>query len=301
MSDEVPTGGVISRHYFERDLAIYRTGDGTVSVIDAHCPHLGSHLGRSGSVEGELLRCGVHGFCFDASGACVSTAYDGPPPVAARLARWEHRERNGVILVWFDPRARAPAWEVPALEDAGWTPMRWKRFHVDTHPQETTENSVDFGHFTQLHGFIEGEVTEPLRTDGPMLTSGYAANRPYGLPGLPLLKFRVEYDVTVAGLGYSQVDIRLPQLGWKLQAGVFPVPIDDEHIDLVVGLRADRNMGPMTAAVRFIAHRIVCKEVGQDLDVWENRRFLEQPALAKHDGPIAEYRRWAKQFYAEDA
>jgi len=38
--------------------------------------------------------------------------------------------------------------------------------------------------------------------------------------------------------------------------------------------------------------------VEQEIDVWTYKAFLEKPALAKGDGPIAEYRRWAKQFYA---
>ena len=36
----------------------------------------------------------------------------------------------------------------------------------------------------------------------------------------------------------------------------------------------------------------------QDFAIWENKIFRAQPALADGDGPIAEFRRWAAQFYA---
>ena len=103
-SDELKPGRMLSRRYFERDLVVYRTEGGALSVIDAHCPHMGAHLGRHGKLVGETLQCGFHGFRYRADGQCVATAYDGPPPAAARLRRWEHREKNGVILVWFDPQ-----------------------------------------------------------------------------------------------------------------------------------------------------------------------------------------------------
>jgi nitrite reductase/ring-hydroxylating ferredoxin subunit len=298
-SDEVKPGEIVSRSYFEREIVIFRTRSGALSVIDAHCPHMGAHLGKMGRIEGEILRCGFHGFRFGADGACVATAYDGPPPAKARLTRWQVREQNGLILVWFDPLDRPPDWEVPPLDQEGWSPALWKRYRINSHPQETTENSVDFGHFTQLHGFVDGEMVGPLETDGPILTSSYAAYRCYGVPGIRSIKIRVEYDVKVMGLGYSQVDIRLPALRWSLRAWVLPVPVDDEHIDLLLGLAGNKNMGPMMRLARRVGHRIVCKEVEQDLDVWQYKIFRESPALAKGDGPIGAYRSWAKQFYPE--
>jgi nitrite reductase/ring-hydroxylating ferredoxin subunit len=293
-SGEVRPGAVLARRYFERELALFRTRSGRLAVIDAYCPHMGAHLGRVGSVEGEALRCGFHGFAFDASGKCVATATDGPPPPAARLSRWKVREQNGLILVWFDPLGREPEWEVPALPDTGWTRILWRRFRIATHPQETTENSVDFGHFTQLHGFVDGEIVDPVRTDGPYLESTYRAWRPYGLPGRkPFYKVPVEYHVRVWGLGYSQVNVAVGLLGIDARVWVLPVPVDGEHIDLVLGVAAPKKLRAITPILR----RILCKEVGQDLDVWNYKAYLPHPQLAKGDGPIGTYRRWARQFY----
>lgn len=42
-------------------------------------------------------------------------------------------------------------------------------------------------------------------------------------------------------------------------------------------------------------------DVGQDVPLWEHKRYLDAPALAVGDGPIGLYRRWARQFYQAEA
>ena len=37
----------------------------------------------------------------------------------------------------------------------------------------------------------------------------------------------------------------------------------------------------------------------QDIDIWENKIYLNRPTLAKGDGPLNQMRRWYKQFYPE--
>jgi nitrite reductase/ring-hydroxylating ferredoxin subunit len=296
-SPEVKPGQVVRQRYFERELAIYRTMSGEARVVDAFCPHMGAHLGRVGKVEGDLLRCGFHGFCYDTDGQCVSTAYGSLPPSRAKLELWPVREQNGLILTWFSPDGAPPHWEVPILDDTGFVPIRFKRFEIPTHPQETTENSVDFGHFVQLHGFVGGEITVPIEIDRHLLTSSYRAIRPF--PVLGKYTYPVEYDVKVHGLGYSQVDVELKPFGWRFRIFVLPTPIDGENLHLRLGVcTSKRRLGPLLAPLlRRTIHDAVLREVGQDLDVWTYKTFVEKPALAKGDGPISPYRQYVKQFY----
>jgi len=202
-------------------------------------------------------------------------------------------------LVWFDAQGQPPAWEVPALDDAGWSTTRWKRYRIATTPQETTENSVDLGHFSRLHGFTNGRIVLPLRTDGPFLTSTYAASRGVPFPSLSVSTVEVQYDVNVWGLGYSQVDLSIPAFRIEGRIWVLAVPVDEEHVDLRLGYAANCSLGRLLRPLtRLIIHAFVCREVDQDLDVWNHKRYVETPPLAKGDGPIGEYRRWVRQFYA---
>ena len=42
----------------------------------------------------------------------------------------------------------------------------------------------------------------------------------------------------------------------------------------------------------------VCKQVQEDIPIWENKAYLPRPALADTDGPFMKFRKWASQFYA---
>ena len=40
-------------------------------------------------------------------------------------------------------------------------------------------------------------------------------------------------------------------------------------------------------------------ELEEDIPIWENKAYLERPALCDGDAPIGRFRRWARQFYAD--
>src|SRR5579875_3398019 len=52
------------------DLVAFRQTDGSVGLIEEHCPHRGASL-YYGRNEENGLRCVYHGWKFDASGQCV--------------------------------------------------------------------------------------------------------------------------------------------------------------------------------------------------------------------------------------
>ena len=44
--------------------------------------------------------------------------------------------------------------------------------------------------------------------------------------------------------------------------------------------------------------QVLSGQVEQDIPIWENKIYLENPLLCDGDGPIAKYRKWFTQFYA---
>jgi phenylpropionate dioxygenase-like ring-hydroxylating dioxygenase large terminal subunit len=196
-SEELLRGATLTTPFMSEELVLYRTASGEARAVSPHCPHLGAHLGRCGKVHGETLECGFHRFRFGGDGACVATGYRTKPPRAARLGVLPVREQNGLILVYHDPARRPPSWAPPVLSMEGWSPMIVQRLRVRGHPQETTENSVDVGHFSAVHGYEDVRTLRPLETDGPYLYARYAMKRGVG----PLARFGVatvaEFDVHV--------------------------------------------------------------------------------------------------------
>ena len=49
------------------------------------------------------------------------------------------------------------------------------------------------------------------------------------------------------------------------------------------------------------AYKGYCHDVSLDFKIWENKIYIDPPVLAKGDGPVAQYRMWAQQFYYEDS
>lgn len=313
-SAELARGAVWSRTFFGRELVVFRTASGAVHAVDAYCPHLGAHMGHGGTVEGEHLRCPFHGFEFDGSGRCVLTAYGTPPPAKARVSTWCTMERNGWILVWGDVDGAAPSFDIPALDQDGWLAPQWREWNVRSHPQETTENSVDLGHLTVVHGYDAVRVLDELETDGPYLTSRYTMTRlnPFWSKLPPIVS---NFRVHVHGLGYSQVDIEVERYGFRFRLFVLPQPMDGERITLRVGLSGRElsrdvpglpgwmrrlDAGTLSRLIASQALQGAAHDVEQDFDMWQHKVYVH-PMLAQGDGPIGRYRRWCRQFYARSA
>lgn len=297
MSDELRPGEVLARRNFGRELALFRTESGAARAVDAFCPHMGAHLGHQGRVEGDELVCAFHGLRYDADGRCRATSTGEPPP-AARLRRYRLSEQDGMILVWFDERDRAPEWSVPPLEAERYTPIAWRRFQFRGHPQETTENSVDFGHFLHTHGFPAASDANDLRIEGPVLRAHYGIRRAFH-KRFPRLALSIEFDVTVHGLGYSQVDAFVREGGVDLRLFVLPIPREAERVDLVLGASCRHRFRTVAYAFRSFAIRALCSEVAQDIEVWQHKAHLLQPKLTKGEAAVAAYRRWCRQFDPE--
>ncbi len=284
------------------ELVLFRSESGRAALLPAHCPHMGAHLGQGGRVRGEALRCPMHGFEFDAQGSCVATGYGTRPPPKCKAQALTVLEQNGLVLAYCDVLGRAPEWQPPEVDMQGFGPLRTHVFAgLPTHPQETTENSVDIGHLGVVHGYEDVRTLEPLRTEGAYLTTRYAFSRRALVPGTPAV--RAEFTIHAYGLGYSYVDVDVVSHGLRSRHFVLATPTDGEHVDLhvaacfagrgklarVPGALLDRVLG----AVMF---KGFLSDVIQDVPIWSNKIYVQPPALAQGDGPIGRYRSWARQF-----
>lgn len=311
-SHELKKGDIITRKFCGKDIIIFRTQSGKACVADAHCPHMGAHFAHGGVVEGETIQCPFHHFCFDTHGTCTATGYGTKPSPKMKLGIWHYREKNGFIICWFDEQGNEPTWEVPDIANDGFSEILTVDLDLKSHPQETTENSVDIGHFAIVHGYKDVGVLTPLQTDGQYLTSAYTVRRQSNFMGLNKL-VKTDFRVHVWGLGYSFVEVELPELGMKTRQYVFPSVTDDYRVNLKLGMSIKIEQPSMifpllavmpkkalTSLVLHTAFKDYCNDVRQDFKVWENKIYIDPPALAKGDGPVAQYRMWCKQFYSAE-
>ena len=113
----IPCGGVHGATVAGREMVVWRTSAGHLVASDAYCPHLGAHLARGGTVEGEHLVCPFHGWRFGPDGSTVGLGYPGRCPSSARAVMWPVEEQDGRVRV-SPPREGERVPQVP----------RWGRF-----------------------------------------------------------------------------------------------------------------------------------------------------------------------------
>ncbi len=290
--DDLATGEVRPLHYFGHELVLFRTESGVARVFDAHCLHLGAHLGVGGRVVGETLRCPFHAWQWGADGACVEVPYSERPPAHARMRSWPVRDVNGLVMVFHDATGAAPAWDVPVLPEVGsddWTPFEKRRWKIRTQPQEMAENAVDRAHFRFVHGTLTLPETV-AEADGPVLRvrSKMKLSTPMGE-----MDGAIESDSWGFGFGAVRFKGIVETL---LVSSV--VPIDGEHVDVWFSFSI-KKLGSR-GATRGVGAALIAdieKQLAEDTPIWENKAHLAQPCLSPDDGPIGLLRRWAQQFY----
>lgn len=303
-SEDVPPGKVLRRRFMGEDVVIYRTRSGLPRVIDPYCPHLGAHLGYGGSVAGEEIVCPFHHFRFDSSGACTATGYGTKPP-NARLAVKRAVEVNGVIMVWRHASDGLPTWEVPEKAVSGFPSPARHMYTIIDHPQEVVENAIDIGHVGPIHHYKNPRVRKPMELDGPKFMIGPAAERVFPVIGA----VDIVFDVEAYGLGYIWVNAKIPRLRAQALFQAMATPVDPCRIDLrfTVSLKVGRpGRGPSKAmsglsrGLTIGLAQAFWHDLSLDFPIWENKRFLDRPRLAKGDGPVMNFRKWAKQFYCDE-
>ena len=106
-----------------------------------------------------------------------------------------------------------------------------------------------------------------------------------------------ELDVEVPGFGVSVRRFR-GIVDTTNMAAV--TPIDDEYCDVRFSFTVKKFGGAeITEGVGRAYTKEIARQLEEDTPVWENKAFFHQPMLCDGDGPIADFRRWCKDFYPE--
>ena len=305
----------IEKTWLGRDIVAWCDDNGEVCVADAYCPHMGSHLGPTagGTVRDGCLVCPFHGFAYDATGRCVA-APAAPPPKTARLDVLDTCEINGLVFAWWSRHRRPPFFNLPVgtLGQEGWSRMDLWSTRLATHPEYTTENSVDLAHLTHIHGYFDVRKRGPVTVDGAHLVSRFDFKRERKVLGVRF-RFDIAAVAHLYGLGYSFVDITERSIGIRSRLWVFATPIDGTDMELVLVSQTEEQRRPRRAGLGLsilprrmraaLVNRIVlageARDVRQDIDIWARKCYRAQPSLSRADGEIMTFRRFCRQFYAD--
>jgi len=72
-------------------------------VLDAHCAHLGAHLGVGGTVAGDDIICPFHHWRWSCEGCTVDIPYSERTTQQKRIGTWPVREVEPFVLLCTTP------------------------------------------------------------------------------------------------------------------------------------------------------------------------------------------------------
>ncbi|WP_028008874.1 Rieske 2Fe-2S domain-containing protein [Solimonas flava] len=294
-------------HFLGQEFALYRGKDsGKVILLDAYCPHMGTHLARNstsyvaqdGAVEGDSIRCPYHAWRFGPDGKCNHIPYStGPIPPAAKVRSWPVVESMGAVFVWHDPEGGEPEWDAPFLQE--WNDPAWTHWtfddlgKIDTHPQEIVDNITDAAHFGPVHGsrtkFFENEFRGHLAIQ--RMGGGH---RTLVAQGGPMLVTEAVYH------GPSILITRMSGL-YDSYIFIAHTPVDDGSSYVWHALLVKSTSGGAATAADHAAARqyqdMALAAFAQDFEVWKHKRPCIQGMFVQGDGAFRKQRTWYKQFY----
>ncbi|MCU1484503.1 MAG: hypothetical protein JWN67_1249 [Actinomycetia bacterium] len=159
------------------DWVLVRLPTGLAAFVD-RCPHRLAPLSL-GWVDGDSLRCGFHGWCFDQAGTCTEIPSMGSsekrPPRADVRTPWGLEERYGLVFLAPEEPV-APLLDVPEADDPAFLHGELDVIAAAIGAGLAADNFLDMSHFPFLHantiGAEESAVIEELdvQRDGFCMT-----------------------------------------------------------------------------------------------------------------------------------
>ena len=98
-SRELRPGRMLARRYAGEPVVVVRSGDGALFALENRCAHRQVPLSH-GVVKGCTVRCGYHGWAYDADGKCVDVPYLGRDRLPNGVRSYPVHEVDGLIFLF---------------------------------------------------------------------------------------------------------------------------------------------------------------------------------------------------------
>lgn len=292
-SASLAPGQIITTKRFGQELILWRGEDGIARLQEAHCPHLGAHIGVNGKVKGNNVECPFHHWQFNGEGKVAHIPYATKVNPYACLKTFPVQEHYGNLMAWYHPEGAAPVYDlpvVPELESGEYTGPISQSHILRTCLQEMAENTVDGAHFQTIHNHPGAAEYERIAFEGPNMimsskqlfpsshgpVEGVLATKTWGF-GFALVYYKTLVDVCMVTVN---------------------CPIDDDTSEQVfqVYYRNPERSEKIDRIGQAFAKE-VNRQLIDDQPIWENKVYREKPYLCDGDGPFFKFRRWTEQFY----
>jgi vanillate O-demethylase monooxygenase subunit len=156
----------LSRQILGEHVAIFRNESGRIVALADQCPHRGYPLSL-GTVVGDELVCGYHGFTFDCTGTCVAVPGQDRIPSRADVRSYAVVEQGPWVWIWTG-RGEAEMSLLPStpwlVDTENWSSVGGVA-KIDAAFDLLVDNLLDLSHETFLHN---GSIGTPEVASTPI-------------------------------------------------------------------------------------------------------------------------------------
>ncbi len=311
-SKEVLTTKIKTVSMLDKEFVVFRSRKGKVNVLEAYCPHQGTHLGYGGEIVEDCIVCPFHRWHFNGEGTCVKIPYATKLPALERncLNSLPTHESEGMVYCYYHADNKKPDFKLADFDsefpEADWTPPVRAEFTIKTHVHEFGENGFDIAHFKPVHGSEDNKIIVNSDPSAKEMKYRLSLVYPGSGMGLPMIKIAVCTDWTYHGLGVFSNLVTLEKFPIIIRQVYCFTPQNNGETLIRFFMRIKRNSLAkntvlkwlQTKLIHFQNVKLVLRNFNEDKAIWENKRYRAKPVLCDGDGPIMVYRRWAQQFYS---
>jgi len=201
----------ISRKPMERTIhsipvLMYRKEDGTPVAMYGLCPHRYFSLVK-GTVEGDNIVCGYHGFKFADNGDCVDIPSQDAIPKNFCQPVYPLEERGPICWIWMGDldkcdTALIPPYDDFGLDNKGSYYSSENYFHVQGRPHLLVDNLMDLTHLPYIHKQLGkgGDTLKKIPMETEEREKSYRVLRKGKMPWNPFLEIIFGKEVQYEGL-----------------------------------------------------------------------------------------------------
>ncbi len=299
------------------DAVLFRDRGGHARAIGAYCPHMGASL-ADGKLQNGCIECPFHGWRMDGEGRVVHMSGGQAPEPRHRTTSWAVDDLHGWICVFHRhgeldaSEAPEPPYRLEHLPEIDRGDLKYRGSHdagaVHMHLLEFAENSVDFQHFSPIHGGLRIPWTN-IPVPGMRIEHEAGWHRDEHEPHVSWFENSAELSFRGRVIPKSGADamVRFDGPGSVVR---FDFSLHAKPGRIIM-YQSHTPIAPMTQHVRFqwfsdsdVSRLQAAFIVGnwvsqwrQDMRIWEKKIYLERPMLSRGDGPVHQLRRWYAQFY----
>ena len=156
------------------------------------------------------------------------------------------------------------------------------------------ENAIDWEHFQTVH-MMAAPRQRDSSFDGPMFHWSIGTEKQ--VQTMDDTTDTLYMEAQNWGLGFDFLTYT-GMFSTLITAGL--TPIDDEYTKIHFGVIGKLD-GRSDAETRELLKAYMDDQslaIQQDFEIWEHKGYRPRPVLCDGDGPIGQFRNWAKQFYS---